>query len=123
MTDKGWTLSPAFDINPTNLTTQSLLISPYTNDSSIRELLDAAEYYLIPKYVAKDIVGGVCDLMSDWKEFAAYCGIKDNELSRFSDRIHSSLIEAATLFRPAISDIKPVGKNKLSKGPALKPSI
>lgn len=44
---KGWQLSPAYVLNPTNLTTQSLLISPNTNESSLDILLDACEDYMI----------------------------------------------------------------------------
>ena len=49
LTRKGWTLSPAYDINPTTDFYQSLLINNDTNESSLKILLDSAEDYILTK--------------------------------------------------------------------------
>ena len=98
LTKKGWTLSPAFDLNPTLMQNQSLMISPYTNRSSLADLLDASEYYLLERSVAKDIIGEVCERFVKWKEFAAFCGISSKELERFSPRIEAGLKDGCSLF-------------------------
>ena len=43
LTAKGWTLSPAYDMNPTLNEYQSLLINSYTNKSDLNELLNSCE--------------------------------------------------------------------------------
>ena len=43
LTSKGWTLAPAYDMNPTLNEYQSLLINRYTNKSDLNELLDSCE--------------------------------------------------------------------------------
>ena len=45
LTSKGWTLAPAYDMNPTLNEYQSLLINRYTNKSDLNELLDSCEEY------------------------------------------------------------------------------
>ena len=43
LTPKGWTLSPAYDINPEAKSHQCLLIDAYTEESDINALLSASE--------------------------------------------------------------------------------
>ena len=43
LTSKGWTLAPAYDMNPTLNEYQSLLINRYTNKSELDGLLDSCE--------------------------------------------------------------------------------
>ena len=50
LTPKGWTLSPAYDINPGAKSHQYLLIDSYTEESDINILLSASvSYMLAPK--------------------------------------------------------------------------
>ena len=51
LTAKGWTLSPAYDMNPTLNEYQSLLINSYTNKSDLDELLDSCEEYMLPPFL------------------------------------------------------------------------
>lgn len=89
LTEKGWTLSPAFDINPTNYMTQSLMISPASNDSSLNELLKASEYYMLDTSRAKEIINEVTEAVSTWKETAKEAGISETESRRFSTRLNT----------------------------------
>ena len=49
LTPRGWTLSPAYDMNPTLNEYQSLLINESSNKADIRTLLESCESYLIKK--------------------------------------------------------------------------
>ena len=49
LTAKGWTFSPAYDMNPTLNEYQSLLINNSTNKSDLNELLNSCEEYMLPK--------------------------------------------------------------------------
>lgn len=94
----GWELSPAYDINPTNMLTQSLMVSPHSNQSSLKELLDASGYYLIEKDKAAQIIAEVCSAVRGWREHASNVGINIREQQRFEDRIEYSLNEGRKVF-------------------------
>lgn len=53
LTAKGWTLSPAYDMNPTLNEYQSLLISSSFNKADLKILLDAFEEYMLNHEVAE----------------------------------------------------------------------
>ena len=93
LTKNGWELSPAFDMNPTNSLTQSLLISPNSNNSSLAELLLASDYYLIDKDTAKNIIQDVLQAAEGWRPHAKHIGIPQSEQERFARRIEHSVLE------------------------------
>lgn len=84
LTVKGWTLSPAYDMNPTVNEYQSLLINSYTNKSDLKELLDSCEEYMLPKETTQQIIGGVLNAVMEWRTLAAKLGIAKNEQERFA---------------------------------------
>ena len=61
LTSKGWTLSPAYDMNPMLNDYQSLLISASSSQSDLSILLDACEEYMLDAQTAKQIIGEVVD--------------------------------------------------------------
>lgn len=87
LTPKGWTLSPTYDINPTNSRHQSLLINNETNVSNIDILLDSCEDYLIKKDTAQLIIEEVSNALKDWKNDAIRLGIPSKEIEFFEERI------------------------------------
>lgn len=87
LTPKGWTLSPAYDINPTNNRYQSLLINNKTNDSNLNILLDSCEDYLIKKDTAQLIIEEVSNALRNWKNDAFRLGIPSKEIELFEKRI------------------------------------
>ena len=97
---EGWQLSPAYDINPTNSLTQSLMISEKSNDSSLAELLEASDYYLIERHTAEEIMQQVLSVVEDWRTIARRSGISSSEQQRFGKRIEYSLEEGRKLFPP-----------------------
>ena len=73
LTPKGWTLSPAYDINPGAKPHQCLLIDSYTEQSDINALLSASENYMLERQEAAEIIEGVAtELQIPIKQLAAY---------------------------------------------------
>ena len=91
LSKKGWQLSPAYDLNPTNMTTQSLLISSHTNESSLEILLDACEEYMIDKKEAETIIREVKQGFVNWRIIANQCQILKSEQERFAQRFEMAI--------------------------------
>lgn len=96
----GWELSPAYDINPSNEITQTLSVTPYSNDSSIRALYESCEFYLIRPQVAEEIIRDVSAAVGEWRQTAKLAEISDAEQKWFAERFEWSLKEAKELFPP-----------------------
>jgi serine/threonine-protein kinase HipA len=80
LTPRGWTLSPAYDMNPTTNEYQSLLITSSTNKSDLSLLLDASEEYMIGKEEAAKIIGEVTNAVKAWRRMAASLGVAKREM-------------------------------------------
>lgn len=83
---KGWTLSPAYDLNPTLSRHQSLLITATSNEADLSLLGDASEEYMLSRPVADSIISEVCDALKDWQTLAAQLGVPKREIASFADR-------------------------------------
>ena len=70
LTPKGWTLSPAYDINPGTKSHQCLLIDAYTEESDINVLLSASENYMLELQEASEIIEEVRTAIKDWRKVA-----------------------------------------------------
>jgi len=86
LTAKGWKWSPAYDLNPTNMTSQSLLINATSNDSNIELLLSSAAEYMIDSAEANSIIQQVKEAVRNWRKIATQCGISTTEQSRYASR-------------------------------------
>ena len=84
LTAKGWTLSPAYDINPTLNECQSLLISSTSNKSELNVLLEACEDYMINLKTAERIVSEVAEGVKGWRETAGQLGMSKRETEMFA---------------------------------------
>ena len=91
LTSKGWTLSPAYDMNPTNNEYQSLLINATSNKADCRVLLDACEDYMINRNIAQGIIKEVQDAVSDWESIARQLQIPPREQAMFKNRFKLNL--------------------------------
>lgn len=80
LTPKGWTLSPAYDLNPTTNEYQSLLINSSTNKSDLNLLLESSEEYMIGKDETTKIIGEVTNAIKGWRRMAASLGIAKREM-------------------------------------------
>ncbi len=85
LTPKGWTLSPAYDINPGLKKFQSLLISSTSNKSSTSILLNACEDYMIERNLAEVIISEVVGVVKGWRKLAIQLGITPKEMSLFAE--------------------------------------
>lgn len=83
LTEKGWVWSPAYDLNPSDLNTQSLLISRDSNESSLGVLLSAAGDYMLSAYRAQQIIDEVRAAMKNARHIARQCGISEHEMERY----------------------------------------
>lgn len=83
LTEQGWVWSPAYDLNPSDFNTQSLLVSRDSNESSLDVLLAAAGDYMLSVNRAKQIIDEVTVAMTRSRQLARQCGISAHELSRF----------------------------------------
>ena len=80
LTPRGWTLSPAYDLNPTINEYQALLINSTTNHADLCVLLDSSEEYMIGKEEAKRIIDEVKAGVKQWKSIAIRLGIAKREM-------------------------------------------
>lgn len=83
LTPSGWTLSPAYDMNPTLCKYQSLLINSTTNESNLQILYDSCEEYMISKAEARTIIDEVINGVSKWQSIAVGLGISKREIDMF----------------------------------------
>ena len=83
LTPRGWTLSPAYDMNPTLNEYQALLINSTTNQANLQVLLDSSEEYMIGKDEAQRIIDEVRAGVKHWKSIATRIGIAKREMDMF----------------------------------------
>jgi serine/threonine-protein kinase HipA len=88
---KGWTLSPAYDINPTLNEYQSLLISSISNESSLQILLEACGEYMLDRKQGSEIIQEVGAAVKSWKALAIRLQIPKPEMDKFSARFAKHL--------------------------------
>lgn len=87
LTRNGWTLAPAYDMNPTNSRFQSLLINASTNEASLDVLLKAADKYFIAHDTARQIIAQVCTAVKEWRTIAQQAGASKQEMNLFELRM------------------------------------
>lgn len=85
LTAKGWTLSPAYDMNPTLNEFQSLLVSSTSNKAELGILLDTCEDYMLNRKIAEKIISEVIEVVKGWREMATRLGISKREMELFSE--------------------------------------
>ena len=96
---KGWRLSPAYDINPVPLDVKprilSTAIDPDDNSASIDLAFAAAEYFGLNKDQATAIAAEVAAAVSHWREEAKKIGITKSEIDRMASAFeHDDLTKA-----------------------------
>lgn len=84
LTAKGWTLSPAYDMNPSLNEYQSLLISSTSNKADLYILLNACEEYMLSYKIAEQIISTVVETVKSWRRLATGLGISKREIEMFS---------------------------------------
>jgi len=85
LTDHGWRLSPAYDMNPNEYGTGlSLNISEKDNSLNLDLALSVAEYFRIESKRAKEIITKVKSFVSGWREVAKGIGLSKAEQDKMS---------------------------------------
>lgn len=88
LTAKGWTLSPAYDMNPSLKEYQSLLISSTSNKADLSILLDTYDEYMLNWNTAEKIVSEVVEAVKEWRELAAQLGLSKREMDIFNGMLN-----------------------------------
>ena len=83
LTDKGWRLSPAFDLNPEpNGTGLALNISELDNALDLDLARQVAPYFRLGKSVAETIIAQVAEAVSHWRAVATHHALSRAEQNR-----------------------------------------
>ena len=88
---KGWTLSPAYDMNPSQNNHQSLLINSRTNQADLSILLNSCEEYMQKPQVAETIITEIVTAIKDWQDIAKKLGIAKREMALFAEVFESRI--------------------------------
>jgi serine/threonine-protein kinase HipA len=85
LTEKGWRLSPAFDVNPNEFGSGlSLNISETDNALDFDLAISVAEYFRLSKVKANKIIKKTKETVSEWRKVAQGVGISKAEQDRMS---------------------------------------
>ena len=86
LTDRGWTLSPAYDVNP-NIYGNRLSLNVNMDDNliSFASALETAEFYEIDIRDAENTVSGIKSTVRDnWRPLASFYGLSSGAISRMA---------------------------------------
>ena len=103
LTPRGWTLSPAYDMNPTLNEYQALLINSATNQADLNVLLDSSDEYMIGKDEAKRIINEVKAGVCQWKAIATRLGIAKREMEVFEQVIARVVPNGSVSYRDKLT--------------------
>lgn len=78
--NKGWELSPVYDINPDFAKGHALMIDNYSNESGLDNLFNAHKDYHLSEDVAYGVIKDVINAMTRWEITASECGLKDSDI-------------------------------------------
>ena len=80
LTNEGWILSPAYDLNPSiDKDGLSLNIDMYNNDLDFELAKSVGEYFRLNEKQMNIIINEVSSVVSKWKEIANKIGISRSE--------------------------------------------
>lgn len=81
LTNNGWELSPAYDLNPIPLSRGlNLNISEFSNELDLDLAREVAEKFRVGKKRGEEIIDAVLNAVGKWKEAAAEIGIPRSEI-------------------------------------------
>ena len=85
LTEKGWILSPAYDLNPSLDRHHAILINSETDESNLDILVDSSDEYMLDAKTARGIVSDVVREMKYWEKIARDCGLSRSEMKYFNN--------------------------------------
>ena len=86
LSKNGWSLSPAYDMNPTRNVYHSLNINNSSNQSDINLLYKSHEEYLLSEVKARGIINDVVKTLKYWESLASGLKINRAEMAIIRDR-------------------------------------
>ena len=96
LTDEGWVLSPAFDINPVETGTGlKLNISEEDNSLSLELAMDVSKHFRLTNRKANEIINDVLTSVKNWKPIASKLKISKSEQEQVS---HAFRLSETKLF-------------------------
>jgi serine/threonine-protein kinase HipA len=98
----GWTLSPAYDLNPTPVEEKPRILASSIDESdptaSLDLALEVAEYFDVTVDRARAIASEVGSVVSNWREDARRMGLSDSEIDRMASAFeHEDLAKAGRM--------------------------
>lgn len=91
LNEKGWRLSPAYDLNPTDGYHHALLINDYTNESSLDILYASHADYRLTSDEAHAIISDIRRNVYYWEDIADKAGVSRADTEALSRRIDAGL--------------------------------
>jgi serine/threonine-protein kinase HipA len=104
--EKGWRLSPAFDMNPCPLDVRSLhvlAVNELEHEGSLEVALSASEYFGLKLSEAKRIAGDVASSVASWKSTAESMGLKKHDIERMASAFLEKDIKSALSHKTSIA--------------------
>lgn len=96
---EGWSLSPAYDINPTPTDVRKRIlttnISPDDGTCDIDLVLSVADFFSLDLSAAKNIIKEVATITNTWRSVAESFGIRAGEIKRMESAFEHSDLEKA----------------------------
>lgn len=98
----GWTLSPAYDLNPVPVDVKprvhALALDDSSPDASLERVTGVAAYFGLQERDARRIVGEIGASVSRWRESARAMGLRETDLDRMASAFeHDDLREATQM--------------------------
>jgi serine/threonine-protein kinase HipA len=99
---KGWKLSPVYDINPTPTTIKPRILSTAidfnNNEASLDLALSVIEDFRVSKKQAYGIIKDVAGAVTKWQKVAKQIGLKENDIEKMSSAFEHEDLEKAKKF-------------------------
>jgi serine/threonine-protein kinase HipA len=98
----GWTLSPAFDLNPMPIDVKPRVLSTAIDEeeqtASVELALSVAAYFDLDQQAARDMAGEVAKVVSTWRDEAGRFGLSSTACSRMESAFAHADLEVALGF-------------------------
>ena len=112
--EKGWLLSPAYDMNPCprdiNDGIHVLAINELEHTGSLEIAMSVAEYFGLSLAEARNAAGEVASVVTSWRAGAASRGIRSDEIEQLSSAFQEREMQAALAFKTTAQAKKPSSK-------------
>lgn len=96
---RGWTLSPAYDLNPTPADVQprrlQTAIDLDDTDASLSLALEQAPYFELDDATARATIAEVAAATANWRRVATNCGLRSSEATRMASAFKHEELEFA----------------------------